>query len=329
MKKLFFLFQLSMLVLFVSCSNKTTIGFFVKAFEDSNGEVQIEDWFKEEIRYAQKASKDMGFSLVVKELLNADAVYDAINDFADKGGDGIVLCSPDISIGEKIKALITERDVKLITVDDRLQDNKGNDLAGVPHVGIWGYLIGETVSSVIADEIIREQENIDDVGVFVLQFVRDDNLKARTDGAVDGLIESLDFPMSNFFYNNLEEFSPEAARASVRKLYNSRKRNFSKYVIFGGNDDVVIAAVKELEALGLDSSKIIGVGINGSETALKELETENGFFATIKLRADVHGYETCRHMNSWLTKGIEPKKDNFTNGEVVDRDNLFLYKGSN
>ncbi|MBN2651418.1 MAG: substrate-binding domain-containing protein [Spirochaetales bacterium] len=326
MKKLILFSQLVLILFSISCS-KPTIGFFVKATEDANGEVLIEDWFKEEIQYARKASKDMGFNLIVKKLVDAEAVFAAINEFADNGGEGIVLCSPDISVGEEIKSLVEERGVKLITVDDRLQDSSGKDLEGVPHVGIWGYLIGDTVSSVVADEIVNSKVNIDDLAIFVLEFSKDDKIMARTEGAVEGLLEGLTISTKQFFKADMDEFSPESAKKSISQLYTSRKKDFSRYVVLGGNDDVVLAAVSQLKSMGLDGSKITGVGINGSESALKELEIENsGFFATIKLRADIHGYDTCRYMYSWLTKGEAPKMDNFTDGEVVDRNNLFLYK---
>ena len=73
--------------------------------------------------------------------------------------------------------------------------------------------------------------------------------------------------------------------------------------------------------MGVATSNIIGVGINGSDVAIDEFEKEEvtGFFGTVIISPKRHGYETANNMYDWIVNGKEPPKLTYTSGELATR----------
>src|SRR3954470_6104222 len=70
------------------------IGFLVKQPE--------EPWFQLEWKFAEQASKELGFALVKIGATDGEKVLAAIDNLAANGAQGFVICTPDTKLGPAI-----------------------------------------------------------------------------------------------------------------------------------------------------------------------------------------------------------------------------------
>ena len=86
------------------------IGFLVKSPE--NG------WFQNEWKFAEQASKDLGFQLIKIGTPDGEKVVSAIDNLAAQGAQGFVVCPPDVKLGPAIVAQAKRLKLKVIAVDE-------------------------------------------------------------------------------------------------------------------------------------------------------------------------------------------------------------------
>jgi ABC-type sugar transport system substrate-binding protein len=92
------------------------IGFLVKQAE--------EPWFQDEWRYAEQAARDKGFSLVKIGIPNGEKMIAAIDNLAAQKAQGFVICAPDVKLGAAVARAAKRNNMKVISVDDRLVDDR-------------------------------------------------------------------------------------------------------------------------------------------------------------------------------------------------------------
>jgi L-arabinose transport system substrate-binding protein len=293
--------------------DKVKIGFLVKQPEES--------WFQDEWKYAQQAADELGFELIKIGASSGEEVLSAIDNLAAQGAQGFVICTPDVKLGPAIAAKAKLNDLKLISVDDRFVGSNGKLMEDVHHVGISAYNIGKLSGKTLAEQLKVRGWDLEKVGYLKMTYDQLPTIAERTYGATDVLLDS-GFPEANVFETPMRtldtEGSFDAANSAITK--NS---DIEHWLIAGGNDVSVIGAVRALEGQGFNATDVIGVGINGSNFAINEFEKDEatGFYATIKLSAKAHGYETATMMYNWITNGEEPPKVTWTSGTLMNRAN--------
>ena len=95
-----------------SGGEKIKLGFVVKS--------ATEPWFQTEWKFAQQAADKNGFTLLKQPATDAEEVDRTLNNLANQGAKGVVICTPDTKLGPAIVAKCKEKNLKLFTVDDRL-----------------------------------------------------------------------------------------------------------------------------------------------------------------------------------------------------------------
>lgn len=288
------------------------IGFVVKQPE--------EPWFQDEWKFAQKAADEKGFTLVKIGAVDGEKLITAIDNLGAQKAGGMIVCVPDVKLGPAVVAKTNAYNMKLMTVDDRLVDAKGNPIEDVHHMGISAYKIGELVGSSIADEAKARGWDLNDVTAMRLSFNQLPTAKDRTDGASAALVAA-GLPEANIIdtphkLSNTEE-AFNAANTVITRLPDA-----TKWVVFGMNDEAVIGGVRALEGNGVSTDNIIGIGIGGSESGINEFRKDaTGFFGSVIISPLRHGYETAMNMYEWLANDKEPEKLIYTAGELATADN--------
>jgi L-arabinose transport system substrate-binding protein len=94
-----------------------------------------------------------------------------------------------------------------------------------------------------------------------------------------------------------------------------------RWLICGMNDSAVLGAVRATEQHGSNADNVIGIGINGTD-CLPEFRKPQptGFWGSILLKPNEHGYRTTEMMYKWIKDGTEPPKDTRTDGILITRD---------
>jgi len=304
-------------VLGISACNRTPpplkIGFLVKMPEQA--------WFINEQKAATALGQKEGFSVVSIGTPDGEKVLAAIDNLGAQGAQGFVICPPDVRLGPAIQARARQYNMKFVTVDDRLVDSSGKPLAGVPHLGMSSFKIGNQVGQAIADEMKRRGWKPEEVGALR---ITDDQLptaKQRTDGATETLLAN-GFKQANIFEAPQRTTDDEGGFNAASPVL-AQHPDIKKWVVYALNEETVLGAVRATEQLHIPAEDVIGVGINGAGEAFAEFQKKQptGFYGTIAVSSTNHGRDSAQNLVDWIRTGKEPPADTQTAGALMTREN--------
>lgn len=297
-----------------AAKDKVKIGFLVK--------LATENWFQKEWEFAQQAADKYQFELIKAEVKDAERVQAEMDNLGVKGAQGVIICTPDQKLGPAIVATAKEKNLKLLSVDDRLVDADGKPLTDVHHLGISAYEIGKMVGQAIVDEAKARGWKMDEVGACAITKDTLETAKERIRGAVEVLTKN-GFPENRIFkvdWGNTTDI-PSAKDAAANVF--AQHQDVKKWVAFSSNDDGVLGVVRASEDRQIPATDMIGVGINGT-SGVDDLKKEppTGFFASILLSPRKHGFDTAEMMYKWISEGKEPPLETWTSGTLITRKNF-------
>jgi L-arabinose transport system substrate-binding protein len=297
-----------------SAADAVKIGFLVKQPE--------EPWFQDEWKFASMSAEKNGFTLVKIGVPGGEQVMTAIDNLHAQGAQGFIICAPDVKLGPGIAAKAKAHNLKLMSVDDRLQDGKGEPIATIPHMGISAYNIGKQVGEAIIAESKKRGWNLSEVGALKISYEQLPTAHDRTQGAIDAL-KAAGFPVANVVDAPQAKTDTENA-FNAANIAITKHPNFKNWVAFGLNDEAVLGAVRSAEQRGFGADKMIGVGIGGSKASTNEFAKAKptGFFGSILISPKRHGLETSDLMYLWITKDQKPQMLTLTDGMLMTRDNV-------
>ena len=275
------------------------IGFLVKQAE--------EPWFQTEWAFAEKAGKEHGFTVIKIAVPDGEKTLSAIDSLAANGAKGFVICPPDVSLGPAIVAKAKVNGLKVMAVDDRFVDAKGNFMEDVPYLGMAAFEVGQKQGAAMAAEAKKRGWDWKDTYAVINTFNELDTGKKRTDGSIKSL-EEAGIPKDHILTAALKTLdvpgSMDATNSALVKLPSGAKN----LIIGGMNDNTVLGGVRATESAGFKAANVIGIGINGTD-ALGELKkTNSGFFGSMLPSPHIEGYNTALMMYEWVTTGKEPPK---------------------
>jgi len=294
-------------------SGPIKIGFYVKQPE--------EPWFQLEWKFAEQASKALGFSLIKVGGNDGGKLLSAIDNFAANGAQGFVVCTPDTKLGPAIVTRAKAANLKVIAVDDQFLGADGQPMKNVHYLGISARKIGESVGQLLAEEYKKRGWTPADTGVCVVTFDELATAKERTDGATD-VLTAAGFPKDRIW--RAPERTPDIPGAfEGANTLLTQRANVKHWLVCGPNDNSVLGAVRALEGRGVPVADAFAVGINGTDCIVElEKAKPTSFHGSMLLSAKEHGYKTCEMLYKWIKDGVEPPLDTRTVGTLITRENF-------
>lgn len=275
------------------------IGFLVKQAE--------EPWFQTEWAFAEKAAKEKGFTLLKIAVPDGEKTLAAIDSLAANGAKGFVICAPDVSLGPAIVAKAKANDLKLMTVDDRFVDAKGNFMEDVPYLGMAAFEVGQKQGAAMAGEAKNRGWDWKDTWAVINTYNELDTGKKRTDGSVDAL-KKAGLPEDHIVYAPQKTLdvpgSMDATNSALVKLPSAAKN----LIVGGMNDNTVLGGVRATESAGFKPANVIGIGINGTDAIGELKKPDSGFFGSMLPSPHIEGERTATMVFEWVTTGKEPPK---------------------
>lgn len=275
------------------------IGFLVKQPE--------EPWFQTEWAFAEKAAKDKGFTLLKIAVPDGEKTLAAIDSLAANGAKGFVICAPDVSLGPAIVAKAKANDLKVMAVDDRFVDAKGNFMEDVPYLGMAAFEVGQKQGAAMATEAKNRGWDWKDTYAVINTYNELDTGKKRTDGSVDAL-KKAGMPEDHIVFAPQKTLdvpgSMDATNSALVKLPSAAKN----LIIGGMNDNTVLGGVRATESAGFKAANVIGIGINGTDAIGELKKPESGFFGSMLPSPHIEGERTATMVFEWVTTGKEPPK---------------------
>lgn len=280
-------------------AEEVKIGFLVKQAE--------EPWFQTEWAFAEKAGKEHGFTVIKIAVPDGEKTLSAIDSLAANGAKGFVICPPDVSLGPAIVAKAKANGLKVIAVDDRFVDAKGNFMEDVPYLGMAAFEVGQKQGAAMAAEAKKRGWDWKDTYAVINTFNELDTGKKRTDGSVKSL-EEAGIPKDHILFTAAKTLdvpgSMDATNSALVKLPSDAKN----LIIGGMNDNTVLGGVRATESAGFKAVNVIGIGINGTDAIGELKKPSSGFFGSMLPSPHIEGYNTALMMYEWVTKGTEPPK---------------------
>jgi len=279
--------------------DEVKIGFLVKQPE--------EPWFQTEWAFAEKAAKEHGFTLLKIAVPDGEKTLSAIDSLAANGAKGFVICPPDVALGPAIVAKSKFNDLKVMAVDDRFVDAKGQFMEDVPYLGMAAFEVGQKQGSAMAEEAKKRGWDWSDTYAVINTYNELDTGKKRTDGSVDAL-KKAGFPEDHILYTPQKTLDVPGSMNATTSALVKLPRGAKNLIIGGMNDNTVLGGVRATESAGFSAENVIGIGINGTD-AIGELKKDHsGFYGSMLPSPHIEGYETARMMYEWVTTGKEPPK---------------------
>ncbi|PCG10007.1 sugar ABC transporter substrate-binding protein [Sphingomonas ginsenosidimutans] len=285
------------------------IGFVVK--------MPQEQWFQDEWRFARAAARDLGFSLIAIGAEDGDRVLSALWTLYARYAGGFVICTPDPRLGPAIAGFAAHSGMKVMSVDDRLIGPDGAPIAAIPHVGISADAIGRVAGNAAADEAVRRGWSGERTGILRIAYDSLDTGRERTGGAVTALRTR---GFARVFDAPQRTTDTEGAFTAAAPILTAHA-DIDRWIVLGLNDETVVGGVRAAEGLRIAPAAVIGIGIGGSEAAIAELSkpVPTGFFATVLLSAQRHGYDTAAAMFAWIRDARAPAPLTLTSGTLMTR----------
>jgi L-arabinose transport system substrate-binding protein len=289
------------------------IGFLVKQPD--------EPWFQLEWKFAEQASKDLGFNLVKIGATDGEKVLAAIDNLAAGGAQGFVICTPDTKLGPAIVNKARAAQLKLIAVDDQFIGADGQPMKNVHYLGISARKIGEDVGRLLAEEMKKRGFNPAETAVCAVTFDELATAKERTDGAIAALTAA-GFPANRIFRAPMRTGDIPGSFDATNTLL-TQQPGVKHWLVCSSNDNGVLGAIRALEGRGFAPESCVGIGINGTDCIVElEKAKPTSFHGSMLLSAKEHGYKTSEMMYRWIKDGVEPPLDTRTTGTLITRENF-------
>ena len=311
-----FLMSLVMSALFLAgaaAAADVKIGFLVKQPE--------EPWFQVEWKFADKAGQDLGAEIIKIGVPDGEKTLSAIDNLAANGAQGFVICTPDVRLGPAIMARAKANDLKVITVDDRFVNAKGEYMEEVPYIGMSAINIGKQMGEALMDQLKEKGWPVAEVGFMLTTFEELDTTRERTEGAYAKAIE-MGFPESQIYKAPIQQRMEIPTALDAANVILTQHPDVKYWIVGGPNDNSVLGAVRALEGINFPPENAVAVGINGTD-CIDELEKPfTSFYGSILGLAGVEGYESTKMMYHWIKDGAEPPLDTRTVGRLITRANF-------
>lgn len=294
-------------------ADRIKLGYLVKQPEEA--------WFQTEWAYAEKAGKDLGFEVIKIGVPDGEKTMAAIDKLAAEGAKGFVICAPDPKLGTAIIEKARSLNMRVVTVDDRLQDKMGLFMDDVPLIMMAARKIGDRQGQEILKEMRRRGWKPVESGALIITAEGLETARLRTDGATTALRVG-GFAAANIFSTPTKTNDIQGAHDAAKAFLGTKK--FKNWVIVGMNDNTVLGGVRATEDHGYAAENVIGIGINGVD-AVGELSKDKptGFFGSMLPSPDVHGYKSIEMLYNWVAKNAEPPKFvEVTDTVLITRDNF-------
>jgi L-arabinose transport system substrate-binding protein len=282
-----------------------------------------EPWFQVESKGFEEAAKAKGVKAIVMDnKMDPNAFLTNMDNAIAQKVDGIAVCIPDQKMSKAAVDKAKAAGIPIIAVDDTLIDESGKELA--PFVGMNGGKIGVQVGEWLAEEINKAgwlKDSNKKVGVAAITYDQLSVIKERTDGSKKALLEKCEgLKPEQIFEANYKNTDAVGSLEAMQGLITSHPE-ITNWVIYSGNDEGVVGAVRALEQAGKDKDAI-GCGL-GAGLAKGEFEKANptAFKASCALDSASHGKICLDELYDFVTSKKEIPAVTNSSGNIVTRDN--------
>lgn len=283
-------------------------------------------WFVQEEMGIKKACEELGIEYVGIDSDNNDekCLQDVDSAFSMEA-DAILICITNQSMGPNLAKRCREENMPLVTIDDNILDENGNQ---VPHVGMptkeVGMLGGEELAKMANERGFFEDGNV--VKVLQINIPTNTVFGPRLDGYKEALMANTSLKEDDFIRVDAADATAEyEGNMTVTSPVILAHPEVTHWIVTGANDDCALAPMAVLKEQGFDMANVLGCGLGGYEMSLEEFKNGNESYIAIVLQPDVEGYKAVYMAYDYLTDGTEMPENTFVSGSIANAENYLEY----
>ncbi|MFP4377228.1 MAG: substrate-binding domain-containing protein [Spirochaetales bacterium] len=288
-----------------------------------------EPWFQVEAEGFRQRAEELGVEAVIMDnKMDPNVTLNNMDVAIGRGVDGIAMVVPDQKLSNAVVQKANEAGIPILAIDDTLLDADGEQIA--PYVGMDAAVIGRQVGEWLAN-YVNENGWMDDptikLGVAAMTYDQVSVIKDRTDASRAALLDEVSGLTEDDIYEiNYRNLDAVGSFEAMQSLLTTHP-DVTNWVIYAGNDEGVVGAVRALEQAGMADSAV-GCGL-GAGLARGEFEKaeETAFKASVYLDSAAHGSLAVDALYDYIVNDVEPAWRNGVPGIIVTRANYIEVMG--
>ncbi len=228
-----------------------------------------QEYFVDEAQGFRDAVEAAGGEVIVQDVqLDANAAINAVDTMISSGVAGIAIVVPDQKIGPAVIEKAAAAGIPLIALDDGIKNADGKD---APFAGFDGTDMGSKVGEEAARLWTESGWGSDGVGVLAVEVETLSVCMDRTNASRQKMIDA-GFVAGNIVQVPYDGTAPVANNAASTVI--TANPQFTKWIVFGCNDEGVQGTIRALEAAGVTAENTLAVGL-GAYLACPEWKSGN------------------------------------------------------
>lgn len=283
-------------------------------------------WFVQEEMGIKKACDELGIEYVgIDSDNNDEKCLQDIDSAFTMEADALLICITNQSMGPNLAKRCKEENIPLVTIDDNILDEAGNQ---VPHVGMptkeVGELGGEELVKMANERGFFEDGNV--VKVLQINIPTNTVFAPRLDGYKETLMANTPLKEEDFIRVGAADATAEfEGNMAVSSPVILAHPEVTHWIVTGANDDCALAPMAVLKEQGFDMANVLGCGLGGYEMPLEEFKNGNESYIAIVLQPDVEGYKAVYMAYDYLVSGTEMPENTFVSGSIANAENYLEY----
>lgn len=259
-----------------------------------------EPWTKLQIEYMQMAAKEAGVTLHVVGINGTtDAqVKLAVGSASASRSVGMLIQAPREDCGVPIRDDVETFGIPTVAINTRLRDSETRKYLDIPFFGIDNRDLGAFASNEAIAEAVKRGWKASETGVLIFGQPDGGKMALRARSMSDVIAAN------GYSASQTKSISWVSSSDAESKAASALTGPYKNWMILGGADAPVLAAVRASEAKGLTASNVIGVSIGGLGTLEELQKPETGFFGSLLIGPKRHSYDPFMRLVNAIKRDV-------------------------
>lgn len=282
-----------------------------------------EPWFQAEAKGFEDKCKELGVrGVIMDNKMDPNTHLTNLDNAIAQKVSGMAVVVPDQGMSQTTVDKAKAAGISVVAVDDTLIDANGKSIA--PYIGLENSQIGYQVGEWLAGQVNTAgwmKDPSKKVGVAAMTFDEVEGIKLRTDGCKKAILEKMQGATEDMIFEmNYKNTDAVGSQEAMQSLLTQHP-DITNWVIYAGNDEGVVGAVRALEQVKKDKDSI-GCGL-GAGLAAGEFAKEGGtaFKASAFISSYNHGVLAAQALYDNLVNGVEIPENTSSSGTIITVEN--------
>jgi len=282
-------------------------------------------WFIEEEEGMKKKAEELGVEIISIDADQKDEKFIAgVDSLLAQGVDGMAVVVTNQGLGPAIAKKCKDAGIPLVTIDDTIQDENGNQ---VPHVGFpvkeFAIMGGKELGKIARERGFFNEGNV--VKVMQIDMPHLSVVHERTIGFKEALMQECpELKEGDFIQQGSETGMFDENLPIASAIFNAHPE-VTHWIVTGINDDGALAPLKIFQEANFNMDNVIACALGGYELTLAEFQKGSKSIIAVGFQASVAGQQAVQVLYDNIVNGKPLPEMTASGGTLVTLDNWKEY----